>query len=88
MPYDGFKDVKQIVKGDLEQYIIYQNEEVELKKFDNFVNLNDVLNEMEIHLKAYNRVASIQFYGITQDPETHSYMMVLEYEQMRIFEKI
>ena len=37
---------------------------------------------MEIHLKTYtvsNNIISIQFYGITQDPETHSYMMVLEY---------
>src|SRR6185436_5074298 len=32
---------------------------------------------MKIHLKT--NVVSIQFYGITQDPETHSYMMVLEY---------
>ncbi|RHZ85271.1 hypothetical protein Glove_67g119 [Diversispora epigaea] len=40
----------------------YEEGEVALKKFDNFVNFNDVLNE-----------------GITQDPETHSYMMVLEY---------
>ncbi|RHZ48277.1 hypothetical protein Glove_553g28 [Diversispora epigaea] len=52
---------------------------VALKKFDNFVNFNDVLNEMEIHLKARTELASIKFYGITQDPETHSYMMVLEY---------
>ncbi|RHZ52962.1 hypothetical protein Glove_454g23 [Diversispora epigaea] len=36
---------------------------------------------MSIHLKTNkeNNYASIQFYGITQDPETHSYMMVLEY---------
>ncbi|RHZ77889.1 hypothetical protein Glove_169g33 [Diversispora epigaea] len=53
--------------------------EVALKKFDNFVNFNDVLNEMEIHLKTDTKNASIRFYGITQDPETHSYMMVLEY---------
>ncbi|RHZ78023.1 hypothetical protein Glove_168g37 [Diversispora epigaea] len=56
--------------------------EVALKKFDNFVNFNDVLNEMEIHLKSCsgpNGGSSIRFYGITQDPETHSYMMVLEY---------
>ncbi|RHZ81608.1 hypothetical protein Glove_117g387 [Diversispora epigaea] len=53
--------------------------EVALKKFDNFVNFNDVLNEMEIHLKTWTEFASIQFYGITQDPETHSYMMVLGY---------
>ncbi|RHZ82875.1 hypothetical protein Glove_103g302 [Diversispora epigaea] len=52
---------------------------VALKKFNNnFVNLNeDVLNEMAIHLKIQH--TSIIFYGITQDPETHSYMMVLEY---------
>ncbi|RHZ69932.1 hypothetical protein Glove_276g8 [Diversispora epigaea] len=54
--------------------------EVALKKFDNFMNFNDVLNEMEIHLKTWTSgYASIRFYGITQDPETHSYMMVLEY---------
>ncbi|RHZ83530.1 hypothetical protein Glove_91g54 [Diversispora epigaea] len=53
--------------------------EVALKKFENFVNFNDVLNEMKIHLKTSNKYGSIQFYGITQDPEIHSYMMVLEY---------
>ncbi|RHZ85169.1 hypothetical protein Glove_71g68 [Diversispora epigaea] len=54
------------------------DEEVALKKFDNFVNFNDVLNEMKIHLNT-NGNGSIRFYGITQDPETHSYMMVLQY---------
>src|SRR6185436_11454588 len=39
---------------------------------------------MKIHLKIYagsdsDIFASIRFYGITQDPETHSYMMVLAY---------
>ena len=34
---------------------------------------------MAIHLKARNEGASIRFYGITQDPKTHKYMMVLEY---------
>ncbi|RHZ72861.1 hypothetical protein Glove_236g47 [Diversispora epigaea] len=56
----------------------YREEEVALKKFNNFVNFNDALNEMKIHLKTHCD-ASIRFYGITQDPETHSYMMVLEY---------
>ncbi|RHZ85765.1 hypothetical protein Glove_60g149 [Diversispora epigaea] len=103
IPYNRFKDVKQIGKGgfgtihyarwidgpiekwDIEnqQWKRYQDEgkvEVALKKFDNFVNFNDVLNEMAIHLKIYiTNCASIRFYGITQDPETHSYMMVLQY---------
>ncbi|RHZ89615.1 hypothetical protein Glove_13g175 [Diversispora epigaea] len=57
-----------------------KDEEVALKKFDNFVNFNEVLNEIAIHLKTWTEyVASIQFYGITQDPETHKYMMVLQY---------
>ncbi|RHZ88783.1 hypothetical protein Glove_21g205 [Diversispora epigaea] len=74
----------EIWKWDIEnqQWERYDNREVALKKFDNFVNFNDILNEMEIHLKTYTDsdvAASIRFYGITQDPETHSYMMVLEY---------
>ncbi|RHZ73040.1 hypothetical protein Glove_233g39 [Diversispora epigaea] len=102
IPYDRFKDVKQIGKGgfgtihyarwidgyidkwDIEnqQWARYDKDiEVALKKFDNFVNFNDVLNEMEIHLKTRAQSASIRFYGITQDPETHSYMMVLEYAE-------
>ncbi|RHZ83528.1 hypothetical protein Glove_91g57 [Diversispora epigaea] len=32
---------------------------------------------MEIHLKTHDEFVSIQFFGITQDPETHSYMMIL-----------
>ncbi|RHZ89587.1 hypothetical protein Glove_13g125 [Diversispora epigaea] len=102
IPYDQFKDVKQIGKGgfgtihyarwidgsieewDIEnqQWKRYRNREVALKKFDKFVNFNDVLNEMEIHFKTYassDGYTSIRFYGITQDPETHSYMMVLKY---------
>ncbi|RHZ87663.1 hypothetical protein Glove_33g199 [Diversispora epigaea] len=100
IPFDRFKDVKQIGKGgfgtihyarwidgdisewDIEnqQWKRYGEKEVALKRFDNFVNFNDVLNEMVIHLKTWNEYStSIQFFGITQDPETHSYMMVLEY---------
>ncbi|RHZ83992.1 hypothetical protein Glove_86g18 [Diversispora epigaea] len=66
IPYDRFKDVKQIGKGgfgtihyarwidgyidkwDIEnqQWKRYGQREVALKKFDNFVNFNDVLNEI------------------------------------------
>ncbi|RHZ74102.1 hypothetical protein Glove_227g137 [Diversispora epigaea] len=100
IPYDRFKDVKQIGKGgfgtihyarwidgQIEKWDIENQQwkrrgesEVALKKFDNFINFNDVLNEMEIHLKTWTEhYSSIKFYGITQDPETHSYMMVLDY---------
>ena len=68
IPYDRFKDVKQIGKGGFgtihyarwvdgyiyewgienKQWKRYDNIKVALKKFDNFVNLNDVLNEVNI----------------------------------------
>ncbi|RHZ61221.1 hypothetical protein Glove_349g97 [Diversispora epigaea] len=70
-----------ILKWDIENqqwkrcWYSYEEGEVALKKFDNFVNFND----MEIHLKTHAEYATIQFFGITQDPETHSYMMVLDY---------
>ncbi|RHZ85411.1 hypothetical protein Glove_66g129 [Diversispora epigaea] len=64
-----------------QQWKRYRNSEVALKKFDNFVNFNDFSNEMAIHLKTNKKYSSatIRFYGITQDPETHSCMMVLQY---------
>ncbi|RHZ44949.1 hypothetical protein Glove_707g69 [Diversispora epigaea] len=57
------------------------NPEVVLKKFDNFANSNEnLINEMAIHLNATNLLCfSIRIYGITKDPETNKYMMVLEY---------
>ncbi|RHZ87584.1 hypothetical protein Glove_33g31 [Diversispora epigaea] len=79
--YAGWID-GYIEKWDIEnqQWKRYGKYEVVLKKFNNFMNFDDVLNEMSIHLKIYNKYdASIRFYGITQDPEMHSYMMVLEY---------
>ncbi|RHZ56981.1 hypothetical protein Glove_395g17 [Diversispora epigaea] len=103
IPYDRFKDVKQIGRGgfgtihyarwidgiieewDIEnqqwkRYCIggEEEQEVALKTFDD-LNLNDVLNEMEIHAKMYKKNVSIDFYGITQDPKTHKYMMALFY---------
>ncbi|RHZ88619.1 hypothetical protein Glove_21g170 [Diversispora epigaea] len=55
--------------------------EVVLKKFDNFANLNEeFFNEMAIHLKTMNPFRySIRIYGITKDPKTNKYMMVLQY---------
>ncbi|RHZ85174.1 hypothetical protein Glove_71g130 [Diversispora epigaea] len=53
---------------------------VALKNFDGIGDINeDFLNEMAIHSRAMETYSSIGFYGITKDPETHKYMMVLEY---------
>ncbi|RHZ60292.1 hypothetical protein Glove_355g25 [Diversispora epigaea] len=112
IPYDRFKDVKQIGKDEGEDEDNDDDDEdedddedkedddededeeededndddeeveVALKKFENFVNFKDVFNEMAIHLKTYVEYASIKFYGITQDPETHNM------QKMKIFENI
>ncbi|RHZ64775.1 hypothetical protein Glove_320g29 [Diversispora epigaea] len=70
-----------IQKWDAEnqQWHRYGRCKVALKKFDdNFARLNeDFLNEIAIHLKVGSK--SIQIYGITQDPETNKYIMVLQY---------
>ncbi|RHZ76127.1 hypothetical protein Glove_203g60 [Diversispora epigaea] len=73
----GFAD--KLLVGILnKQWEIYGQREVVLKRFDDFANLNEeFLNEMSIHLKS--GLSSIRFYGITQDPETQKYMMVLDY---------
>ncbi|RHZ85075.1 hypothetical protein Glove_71g38 [Diversispora epigaea] len=101
MPYDRFKDIKEIAKGgfgtiykakwidgpisgwDVEnqQWKRWGQRDVALKKFDNnFACLNeDFLNEIAIHLKTRRELISLRFYGITRDPETREYIMVLDY---------
>ncbi|RHZ60924.1 hypothetical protein Glove_350g61 [Diversispora epigaea] len=66
---------------DDQQWKRYGQLEVALKKFDNILDIReDFLNEMAI-LSITNDVpaSSVGFYGISKDPETHEYMMVLEY---------
>ncbi|RHZ80123.1 hypothetical protein Glove_139g351 [Diversispora epigaea] len=54
--------------------------EVVLKKIEGIGDINeDFLNEMAIHLRIMGEGSSIRFFGITEDPETHKYMMVLDY---------
>ncbi|RHZ70814.1 hypothetical protein Glove_266g27 [Diversispora epigaea] len=77
-------------KVDLQKWHRYGQNNVALKKFDNkFVNLNEAfLNEATIHLKASSKYASLLFYGITQDPETKEYIMVVDFMPASKFERI
>ncbi|CAB4381599.1 unnamed protein product [Rhizophagus irregularis] len=57
----------------------YSNIKVALKSLDNSSCLStEFLNEIKSHLQIY-LIDIIQCYGITQDPNTKDYMMVLEY---------
>ncbi|RHZ79165.1 hypothetical protein Glove_151g71 [Diversispora epigaea] len=62
----------------IQQWKRWNQQDAALKKFDNnFACLNEnYLNEIAIHLKTD---ASVRIYGITQEPETHKYIMVLQY---------
>ncbi|RHZ80177.1 hypothetical protein Glove_139g23 [Diversispora epigaea] len=58
----------------------YGQLEVVLKKFDGIVDINEVfLNEMKILLRMRQKISSTTFYGITKDPGTREFMMVLQY---------
>ncbi|RHZ70467.1 hypothetical protein Glove_271g104 [Diversispora epigaea] len=67
IPYDRFKDVKQIGRGGFGT-IHYA------RRIDGPI---DEWGILKIKMKSYNIL--IRFYGITQEPEIHSYMMVLYY---------
>ncbi|RHZ82000.1 hypothetical protein Glove_115g10 [Diversispora epigaea] len=82
IPYDRLEYIKQIAKGGfgtihLARWIDgliekWDTRNQQWKRYDQYVH--DV---MSIQLKG--GYTSIRFYGITQDPETQKYMMVLNY---------
>ncbi|CAB4431340.1 unnamed protein product [Rhizophagus irregularis] len=62
-----------------QKWIRSSNEKVALKSLDNSSCIStEFLNEIKSHLQIY-LYDVIQCYGITQDPNTKDYMMVLEY---------
>ncbi|EXX53720.1 uncharacterized protein OCT59_004799 [Rhizophagus irregularis] len=54
--------------------------EVALKKLNDSQNISaDYLNELKTHWKLYNlENYSLKFYGITKDPETKEFMMIIQ----------
>ncbi|EXX56358.1 Tpk3p [Rhizophagus irregularis DAOM 197198w] len=67
---DGYQNWKRIS----------QNMPVALKSLNNSENISlEFMNEIALHNKVDNNSFIIKLYGITQDPKTKNYMMVLEY---------
>ncbi|RGB24795.1 kinase-like domain-containing protein [Rhizophagus diaphanus] len=55
---------------------------VALKSLDNSKNVTlEFMNEIALHYKVNLSKCIIKFYGITQDPETQDYIMVLDYAE-------
>ncbi|RHZ74808.1 hypothetical protein Glove_219g63 [Diversispora epigaea] len=71
IPYNRFKDVKQISRGGLMDELINGTLKIN--------NGKDMIKKRQWKFTLKHKYSSIKFYGITQDPETHSFMIVLEY---------
>ncbi|RHZ85145.1 hypothetical protein Glove_71g80 [Diversispora epigaea] len=62
------------------QWVRFGKLEVVLKRVDDIEDIiENFLNEMAILLRTNGNMLSTTLYGITKDPETHKYLMVLKY---------
>ncbi|CAB4446052.1 unnamed protein product [Rhizophagus irregularis] len=90
IPYDRLYDIKYIAKDGFDKvyranwidgYIVYWNSEDQnwLRKcYNMYVILKDLNTSKNLILGFVNKIKiEHEFYGITQDPETKNYMMVL-----------
>ncbi|RIA93803.1 kinase-like domain-containing protein [Glomus cerebriforme] len=88
IPYFQFTDVVKIAKGGFGT--IYRatwsnrsNRSVVLKRYENSRRVSKYfLNELKANCVFYNRnknIRIIKIYGITKDPESEDYMLVMEY---------
>ncbi|RGB29252.1 kinase-like domain-containing protein, partial [Rhizophagus diaphanus] len=63
------------------KYVREYFKEVALKSLDNSQNItNEFINEVKTYsIKSYSHSTIIKIYGISQDPDTKNYIMVLQY---------
>ncbi|EXX53024.1 uncharacterized protein OCT59_017760 [Rhizophagus irregularis] len=86
VPFGRFKDVKQIGVGGFAKVYsatwIDHGIKVALKRLNGSKNMSAVyLNELKIHWNFYKEdsMFSLIFYGMTKDPETEEFMMILQF---------
>ncbi|RHZ88843.1 hypothetical protein Glove_21g76 [Diversispora epigaea] len=77
IPYNKFKNIKEIAKGGFGSVYYAKWIDGYIERWD--IKKNNGIETMTIHLKILNSFYSIRIYGITKDPETDKYIMVLEY---------
>ncbi|GBB99197.1 hypothetical protein RclHR1_34410002 [Rhizophagus clarus] len=83
IPYNKFYDITYVAKGGFEK--VYRTKWIDgyIDKWDN-KNQNwerKDLNTLHLHYKVNFHKSVIKLYGITQDPETENYIMVLDYAE-------
>ncbi|CAB4441659.1 unnamed protein product [Rhizophagus irregularis] len=101
VPYNQFSDIEKIDQGGFAtvysaiwkdgplRYMSYwtrdSDKKVALKCLNNSQNItNEFLNEVKAYL-IYNPDKILRVYGISQDPDTKNYIMVLQYAEGRNF---
>ncbi|RIA84299.1 kinase-like domain-containing protein [Glomus cerebriforme] len=82
--YNQFKNIEYITEGGFGK--IYQakllHTTVALKSLNNSKDTTfEFLNEIKLHLKMNNSDRIIKIYGITKDPRTSNFMMVMDYAE-------
>ncbi|RIA89039.1 kinase-like domain-containing protein [Glomus cerebriforme] len=90
--YDKFENIEYITKGGFgtiykanwkdKPSILWSeaNQSVALKSLNNSKNITlEFLNEINLHLKMNGDISIIRIYGITKDPKTSNFMMVMDY---------
>ncbi|RIA98335.1 kinase-like domain-containing protein [Glomus cerebriforme] len=82
--YDNFEHIEYITKGGFGSIYKakWRHRIVALKSLNNSKNITlDFLNEINLHLKMNNSRYTIYIYGITKDPKTSNFMMIMEYAE-------
>ncbi|RGB42545.1 kinase-like domain-containing protein [Rhizophagus diaphanus] len=77
---EGYIRSWNVQKQKWNRYNNHSYKEVALKCLDNSNNISkDFLNEVKTYYQIYGSSYIVQCYGITKEPETNNYMMVLQY---------
>ncbi|CAB4428168.1 unnamed protein product [Rhizophagus irregularis] len=94
VPFDRFEDIKQIGEGGFakvysatwfvdDEKVKSQSTKVALKRLNESQNISvEYLNELKIHWNlTKNDAFSLQFFGLTKDPETEEFMMIMQHAE-------
>ncbi|GBC08027.1 hypothetical protein RclHR1_07880001 [Rhizophagus clarus] len=82
IPYSRIRDFKKIARGGFgvvyKATLLENNKDVAVKRFYS-QDVKTILNELKSLFQCYDKHFIIKYYGITQDPKSKDYMLVMEY---------
>ncbi|GBB91904.1 hypothetical protein RclHR1_19340003 [Rhizophagus clarus] len=82
IPYSQIRNFKKIARGGFgvvyKATLFENNKDVAVKRFFS-QDIKKILNELKSLFQCYDKYFIIKYYGITQDPKSKDYMLVMEY---------